>query len=239
MSKTIFDCLTDRARRVLNHAKQAALLFNHDYIGTEHILLGLVMDTTNGIAVTVLKNLNINADKVRYEISRIVKPGSDKPADSSKSLPFTPRSKTVLEQAMNEAVRLKHNYIGTEHLLLGVIAENEGIAAQILINMGVKLDEAREEVLEFLGAPEEEEKPRESYDSFISQRREVVDAVKPRKNESVLSAILRVAATLESAVQTIKNIRLECMPMGTDCGDSAVVKLADDFLKEHGEQASS
>jgi ATP-dependent Clp protease ATP-binding subunit ClpC len=137
----MFDRFTDRARKVMNLAKQEAQRLNHEYIGTEHILLGLIQEGS-GVAASVLKNLGIDLKKIRAEIEKIVK-GSPTMVTMG-TLPFTPRAKKVLELALEEASQLGHNYIGTEHLLLGLIKENEGIAARVLLNLGVKLEEVRE-----------------------------------------------------------------------------------------------
>jgi len=147
----MFDRFTDRAKKVMSFARQEAQKFNHEYIGTEHILLGLVQEGS-GVAANVLKNMSIDLEKIRHEVEKIVKTGPS--MVTMGQLPFTPRAKKVLELSMEEASQLSHNYIGTEHLLLGLIKENEGIAAQVLMNLGVKLEDVREEVLEFLGASE-------------------------------------------------------------------------------------
>ncbi|MEM7204224.1 MAG: ATP-dependent Clp protease ATP-binding subunit [Planctomycetota bacterium] len=145
----MFDRFTDRAKKVMSFARQEAQRFNHEYIGTEHILLGLVQEGS-GVAANVLKNMSIDLEKIRLEVEKIVKTGPS--MVTMGQLPFTPRAKKVLELSMEEASQLNHNYIGTEHLLLGLIKENEGIAAQVLMNLGIKLEDVREEVLEFLGA---------------------------------------------------------------------------------------
>jgi len=145
----MFDRFTDRAKKVMSFARQEAQKFNHEYIGTEHILLGLVQEGS-GVAANVLKNMDIDLEKIRHEVEKIVKTGPS--MVTMGQLPFTPRAKKVLELSMEEASALSHNYIGTEHLLLGLIKENEGIAAQVLMNLNVKLQEVRAEVLEFLGA---------------------------------------------------------------------------------------
>ena len=145
----MFDRFTDRARKVMGLAKAEAQRLNHEYIGTEHVLLGLVQEGS-GVAANVLKNMNIDLKRIRTEIEKIVK-GSPTLVTQG-NLPFTPRAKKVLELAVEEASNLGHNYIGTEHLLLGLIKENEGIAARVLLNLGVKLEEVRDEILEFLGA---------------------------------------------------------------------------------------
>ena len=145
----MFDRFTDRARKVMGLARQEAQRFNHDYIGTEHILLGLIQEGS-GVAADVLKNLDVDPKKIRQEIEKLVSHGTT--MVTMGQLPFTPRAKKVLELALEEASNLGHNYIGTEHLLLGLIREQEGIAAQVLQNLSVRLEDVREEVLELLGA---------------------------------------------------------------------------------------
>ena len=145
----MFDRFTERARKVMTLARQEAQKLNNDYIGTEHILLGLVQEGS-GVAAQVLKNLDVDLRKVRAEVERLVEQGTS-PVSSSQ-LPFTPRAKRVLELALEEAQNLGHNYIGTEHLLLGLIRESDGPAAHVLQNLGVKPEEVREEVVELLGA---------------------------------------------------------------------------------------
>ncbi|MDH3590727.1 MAG: AAA family ATPase, partial [Planctomycetota bacterium] len=145
----MFDRFTDRARKVMGLARQEAQRFNHDYIGTEHILLGLIQEGS-GVAADVLKNLDVDPKKIRQEIEKLVSHGTT--MVTMGQLPFTPRAKKVLELALEEASNLGHNYIGTEHLLLGLIREQEGIAAQVLQNLNVRLEDVREEVLELLGA---------------------------------------------------------------------------------------
>ncbi len=145
----MFDRFTERARKVMSLARQEAQRFNHDYIGTEHILLGLVQEGS-GVAARVLNELGVELRKIRIEVEKIVKNGTN--MVTMGQLPFTPRAKKVLELALEEAQNLGHNYIGTEHLLLGLLRENDGIAAQVLMNLGAKLDEVREQVLDMLGA---------------------------------------------------------------------------------------
>ena len=145
----MFDRFTDRARKVMGLAKAEAQRLNHEYIGTEHILLGLVQEGS-GIAAKVLKNLEVDLKKIRQEVEKLIPHGP--PTVTMGQLPFTPRAKKVLELAVEEASNLGHNYIGTEHLLLGLIRVSEGVAAQVLMNLGLKLEEVREEVHELLGA---------------------------------------------------------------------------------------
>ena len=160
----MFDRFTDRAKKVMNLARQEAQRFNHEYLGTEHILLGLVQEGS-GVAANVLRNMNIDLAKIRTEVEKLVKTGPS--MVTMGQLPFTPRAKKVLELSMEEAGNLGHNYIGTEHLLLGLIKENEGIAAKVLTNLGVKLEDVREEVLEFLGAEHGEEEEEEQSEQPI------------------------------------------------------------------------
>jgi ATP-dependent Clp protease ATP-binding subunit ClpC len=144
----MYERFTDRARKVMQLANQEAQRFNHEYIGTEHILLGLVKEGT-GVAANVLKNLDIDLRKIRLEVEKIVQAGPD--MVTMGKLPQTPRAKKVIEYSIEEARTLNHNYVGTEHLLLGLLREQEGVAAQVLMNLGLKLEDVREEVLNLLG----------------------------------------------------------------------------------------
>src|SRR5258706_5195036 len=150
----MFERFTDRARKVMALANQEAQRFNHEYIGTEHILLGLVKEGS-GVGANVLKNLDVDLRKVRLEVEKLVKSGPD--MVTMGKLPQTPRAKKVIEYAIEEARNLNHNYVGTEHLLLGLLREQDGVAAQVLMNLGIKLEEVREEVLNLLGAGAENE----------------------------------------------------------------------------------
>jgi ATP-dependent Clp protease ATP-binding subunit ClpC len=145
----MFERFTDRARKVMGLANQEAQRLNHEYIGTEHILLGLVKEGS-GVGANVLKNLDVDLRKVRLEVEKLVKAGPE--MVTMGKLPQTPRAKKVIEYAIEEARSLNHNYVGTEHLLLGLLREQDGVAAQVLRNLGLKLDEVREEVLNLLGA---------------------------------------------------------------------------------------
>jgi len=145
----MFERFTDRARKVMALANQEAQRLNHEYIGTEHILLGLVKEGS-GVGATVLKQLDVDLRKVRMEVEKLVKSGPE--TVTMGKLPHTPRAKKVIEYAIEEARSLNHNYVGTEHLLLGLLREQDGVAAQVLMNLGLKLEEVREEVLNLLGA---------------------------------------------------------------------------------------
>jgi ATP-dependent Clp protease ATP-binding subunit ClpC len=146
----MFAKLTDRAQKVLTLAKEEARRFFHEYIGTEHLLLGLVAEGT-GIAANVLKNLGIDPQKIRREISKLVHPGVD--ASIVEEIPMTPRSQKVIEYAIGESRELGHNYVGTEHLLLGLMREQEGVASQVLMNLGLRRADLREEILAILTLP--------------------------------------------------------------------------------------
>jgi hypothetical protein len=142
----MFERFTDRARRVVVLAQEEARLLNHNYIGTEHILLGLIHEE-EGIAARALTGLGISLETIRVEVEQIIGRGATAP---SGHIPFTPRSKKVLELSLREALQLGHNYIGTEHILLGLIREGEGVAAQLLVKLGGSRDRVRQEVIHLL-----------------------------------------------------------------------------------------
>ena len=150
----MFDRFTDRARKAMGLAWQRARRLGHDYIGTEHVLLGLV-EEGSGVASDVFKNLDVDPRRIRDAVEGMITRG-DLP-DAARQLPFTPRMRRALELALEEARGLGHDYIGTEHLLLGLIREKEGIAAQVLKSLNVSLDHVREEIFEILdGEPHED-----------------------------------------------------------------------------------
>src|SRR5688572_3250856 len=140
---------TERVRKVLAMAREEAARLHHEYVGTEHILLGLIREG-EGVAATALQNLNVELNEIQQKIEETVKKG--RPGRTlGPDLPYTSRAKKVLELAMSEASQLNHSYVGTEHLLLGLIAEAKGIAAQVLMDSGLTLETARAEVLRILG----------------------------------------------------------------------------------------
>jgi ATP-dependent Clp protease ATP-binding subunit ClpC len=145
----MFNRFTERARKVVILAKEEARRFNHDYIGTEHILLGLIREG-EGVAATVLQKMGVSLENIRLEVEKLVQPGPT--TQIIGDIPFTPRAKKALELAAEEARSLGHNYIGTEHLLLGLIREGEGVASQVLLNLGMDLNTVRNEVMELLGS---------------------------------------------------------------------------------------
>ncbi|MDP8959903.1 MAG: ATP-dependent Clp protease ATP-binding subunit, partial [Actinomycetota bacterium] len=149
----MFERFTDRARRVVVLAQEEARLLNHNYIGTEHILLGLIHEG-EGVAARALESLGINLDSVRHQVVEIIGQGAQSP---SGHIPFTPRAKKVLELSLREALQLGHNYIGTEHILLGLIREGEGVAAQVLQKLGADLPKVRQTVIQLLSGVQGEE----------------------------------------------------------------------------------
>ena len=142
----MFERFTDRARRVVVLAQEEARLLNHSYIGTEHILLGLIHEG-EGVAAKALETLGISLEAVRAQVEEIIGQGGSSP---SGHIPFTPRAKKVLELSLREALQLGHNYIGTEHILLGLIREGEGVAAQVLVKLGADLSRVRQQVIQLL-----------------------------------------------------------------------------------------
>ena len=141
---------TDRVRKVLQMAREEAARLHHEYVGTEHILLGLIREG-EGVAAAVLTNLNVDLEDIQQKIEETVKKGKAAAA-AGPDLPYTPRAKKVLELAMTEARELNHSYVGTEHLLLGLLREEKGIAAQVLTDAGVNLEQSRAETLRLLGS---------------------------------------------------------------------------------------
>src|SRR5487761_1369703 len=146
MLVSMFERFTDRARRVLVLAQEEARLLNHNFIGTEHILLGLVHEG-EGVAAKALESLGISLEAVREKVEETIGPAG---SSTTGSPPFTPRAKKVLELSLREALQLGHNYIGTEHMLLGLVREGEGVAAQVLVSLGADLSRVRQQVIQLL-----------------------------------------------------------------------------------------
>ena len=142
----MYERFTDQARRAVVQAQEEARMLNHNYIGTEHILLGLIHER-DGVAAQALESLGISLDLVRQQIEEIIGRGQQAPPEH---IPFTPRSKKVLELSLREALQLSHDYIGTEHILLGLIREGDGVAALVLVKLGGDLNRVREQVIQLL-----------------------------------------------------------------------------------------
>jgi ATP-dependent Clp protease ATP-binding subunit ClpC len=149
----MFERFTDRARQVVVLAQEEARELGHSYIGTEHILLGLLR-VSDGVAARALESLGISLDAVREEVRQTV--GQGETSQLPSHIPFTPQAKKVLELSLREALQLGHNYIGTEHILLGLVRDSEGVAAQVLVNLGANLNRVRAEVMQFVRAGEAE-----------------------------------------------------------------------------------
>src|SRR5689334_21830062 len=165
--QAMFQRFTDRARRVVVLAQEEASRLKHNYIGTEHILLGLIREG-EGVAAEALKSLGISLDPVRQQVEEIIGRGQEAPQGH---IPFTPRAKKVLELALRESKQLGHNYIGTEHILLGLIREGDGVAAQVLVRLGADRNRVREQVIQLLhGRAAEEPWPRAEAGLWVEQR---------------------------------------------------------------------
>lgn len=142
----MFERYTDRARRVVMLAQEEARMLKHNYIGTEHLLLGMLAEG-EGIACQALVSLGIELEEVRNQVRQVIGIGQEAPAGH---IPFTPRAKKVMELSLREGLQLGHNYIGTEHILLGLIREGDGVAAQILVKLGAELTRVRQQVIQLL-----------------------------------------------------------------------------------------
>jgi Clp amino terminal domain, pathogenicity island component len=152
-ARSMFERFTDRARRVVVLAQEEARMLNHNYIGTEHILLGLIREGED-VAARALESLGISLEAVRQQVMEVIGQGQQPP---SGHIPFTPRTKRVLELSRREATEFGHGYIGTEHILLGLIREGEGVAARVLVKLGANLDRVRQQVVQVLhGRPGED-----------------------------------------------------------------------------------
>ncbi len=158
----MFERFTDRAQQVVVLAQEEARLLNHNYVGTEHILLGLVHDG-DGVAAKALASLSISLEAVRAQVVEVVGQGETPPPEGH--IPFTPRAKKVFELSLREALQLGHDYIGTEHLLLGLVREGQGVAAQVLVSMGANLKPLRDQVVRLLKGNSGPEAPTGDFDS--------------------------------------------------------------------------
>lgn len=203
---------TERVRRVLANAREEAALLHHEYVGTEHILLALLGDDV-GVATTVFEELGIDRSAIRRKIEETVKRGKAELSDPDRSIPYTSRGKKVLELAMREARELGHSYVGTEHLLLGLLREEKGIAAQVLTNLAVTYDGVRAEVMSVLGEPikmnallAKPTKASQSAPQILSERERMIaclrtaDAVSPAAARSLSDLRCKPDAIWQSLV---------------------------------------
>jgi len=205
-----FSKFTERARKVILLAKEEAKKINHDYIGTEHILLGLVKEG-EGVAAAVLNSIGLDTLTIREEVEKLVQTGPGTPVTGD--IPFTPRAKKVIELAMDEARSLGHNYIGTEHLLLGLIREGDGIAAQVLLNLGLDLKTVRDEVLNLLGSsvpgyavsPDSKRKKKTRTPALDSFGRDLTEMAKEDKLDPVIGRDKEIQRVIQILGRRKKN----------------------------------
>jgi ATP-dependent Clp protease ATP-binding subunit ClpA len=202
---------TDQARRVVVLAEEEARMLNHNWIGTEHILLGLIRED-DGVAAKALESLGISLQPVRAQVEEVIGHGQQVP---SEVIPFTPRSKKVLELSLRESLQLRHNYIGTEHILLGLIREGDGVAAQVLVKLGADLNRVRQQVIQLTSGQQPQPgrlPPREGAPAAEAQAR--LDAIEFRLNaiELLLAAIeqrLRIGPDTSGLDEQIAQVRRE------------------------------
>ncbi|MGZ4783915.1 MAG: Clp protease N-terminal domain-containing protein, partial [Oryzihumus sp.] len=231
----MFERFTDRARRVVVLAQEEARMLNHNYIGTEHILLGLIHEG-EGVAAKALESLGISLDAVREQVQEIIGQGQQAP---SGHIPFTPRAKKVLELSLREALQLGHNYIGTEHILLGLIREGEGVAAQVLVKLGADLNRVRQQVIQLLSGYQGKEPtttggPQEGTPSgslVLDQfGRNLTQAAREGKLDPVIGRAKEIERVMQVLSRRTKNNPILIGEPGV--GKTAVVEgLAQDIVK--------
>ena len=190
----MFERFTDRARRVVVLAQEEARMLNHDYIGTEHLLLGLIHEG-KGVAARALDGMGITEEAVRQQVEEIV--GRGQQAARSGHIPFTPRAKKVLKLSLREALQLGHPYIGTEHILLGLIREGEGVAAQVLVRLGADLDRTRHQVVELLHGYQGQD------ETAAARARRRLGGV-PRRERRLLPELLTRFDSIESRLSAVE-----------------------------------
>ncbi|MDO5737328.1 MAG: Clp protease N-terminal domain-containing protein, partial [Propionibacteriaceae bacterium] len=207
----MFERFTDRARRVIVLAQDEAKLLNHNYIGTEHILLGLIHEG-EGVAAKALESLGISLEAVREQVEEIIGQGQQVPTGH---IPFTPRAKRVLELSLREALQMNHTYIGTEHILLGLIREGEGVAAQALLKLGADLNRVRSTVIQLLsgyqgkeaslsGAPETG--PEKSSSQVLDQfGRNLTQAARENRLDPVIGRVKEIERVMTVLSRRTKN----------------------------------
>jgi ATP-dependent Clp protease ATP-binding subunit ClpA len=224
----MFQQFTDRARRVVVLAQEEARLLNHDYVGTEHLLLGLAHEG-QGVAAKALESLGIRLEALRSQVEEAIGRGQRAP---SGHLSFTPRAKKVLELSLRESQQLGHDYIGTEHLLLGLVREGEGVAAQVLVKLGADLSRVRQQVIQLLsgsaGGPEEAagtrpvpDEPGEVEDQLAQVRRQKEAAIEAQDFD-------RAAALRDAEKQLLMRLHLEAVVQ-------EVQRLHGEVQRLHGE----
>jgi ATP-dependent Clp protease ATP-binding subunit ClpC len=211
----MFERFTDRARRVVVQAQQEARMLNHDYIGTEHLLLGLIREG-EGDAAKALESLGISLDAVRTQVEEIIGRGQQPPNDDH--IPFTPRAKMVMEVSLREALQLGHNYIGTEHILLALIRVREGVAAQVLVKLGAGHNRVRQQVTRQLSAHAHGEEG-----TTAAEREELLDErLEPPDEELIAPAPFATSDQIEEIRLLLREIveRLERIERHITEGDN-------------------
>ncbi len=213
----MYERFTDRARKIMHLANQEAQRFNHDYIGTEHILLGLVKEGS-GVAANVLKNLDIDLNRIRQDVEAILQRGTIGKQEVKGRLPHTPRAKKVIDYAVEEARGLNHNYVGSEHLLLGLLREEEGVAAQVLTHLGLKIQVVRDEVMNLLGMNLPNEKqpdlPEPSSPPSDPRARDLDDEIErlnAEKETAIVDQDFKKAVALRDQVFELKRRRAQLL----------------------------
>lgn len=204
---------TDRARKVMQMANQEAQRFNHEYIGTEHILLGLVKEGS-GLAANVLKNLNIDLRKIRLEVEKLVQSGPDMVMMGK--LPQTPRAKKVVDYALEIAIEWEDDHVGTEHILMGLLKEDQGVAAQVLMNLGLNLSDVKAEVFHLLprGGDLLEDEIQQLYikkeDAIVNQNFEFAASLRSQIDE------LKLKRNPKLTIETLKRLVLQQADITTE-----------------------
>ena len=198
----MFERFTDRARRVVVLSQEEARRLDHNYIGTEHLLLGLLAEE-DGVAAQALRAMDISLEAARSGVEDIIDPGDGAP---SGHMPFTPRAKKVLELSLREALQLGHNYIGTEHILLGLIREGQGVAAQVLQKLGADLGRVRQQVIEILSARAAEAPQDVRSVSGKAVAVALEGDIRDEELRAVLAQALERLASLDREVTALRNL---------------------------------
>jgi ATP-dependent Clp protease ATP-binding subunit ClpA len=221
----MFERFTDRARHVVVLAQSEARLLNHDYIGTEHVLLGLIHER-EGVAAQALSQLDVSLESVRSRVEEMIGRGEGAPGGH---IPFTPRAKKVLELALRKALDLGHDYIGTEHILLGLVREGEGVAAQVLTGLGADRRRVRDAVVELLGAAgvSTRSRPRRGWrgrrlEGPQIERLSVTGAICPTCRAALMDAAAHQRLTVKGEGDDLEVIVVYCTRCGRALGTSPI-----------------
>ena len=201
----MFERFTERARQVVVLAQEEARMLSHNYIGTEHILLGLLREG-HGVGARALESLGISVEAARQQILEMIGRGEQAP---SGHIPFTPRAKKVLELSLSEAMQLGHNYIGTEHILLGLIREGDGVAAQVLVNLGADLNRTRQQVIQLLQGHQGQEPAPSGTGEGSRPRADVPQADSLVRRLATIERWVGIRADLDDLDQEIARVRRE------------------------------